>query len=110
MSSNKINKISEEIEFSDNATNFLTIWEGENNGLVRIILPAMGVRASYYDKFAEMVAVAKGGTCITTDLRGLGKYEGLKKRRRPRHSIKPKPKRSLCFGRSGPFSWPLHDA
>ena len=73
MSLNVLNRYSKKITYSDGSKNEISVWEGNNTGVVRVMIPAMGVRASYYNVFAECLTAKKGGVTITTDLRGLGK-------------------------------------
>lgn len=61
-----------EIQYSDKTTNRITIFQSkESNGITLIFLPAMGVRASYYELFA--ISLCKQGfNVITADYRGQG--------------------------------------
>jgi len=61
------------IEFKDKATVNLAVVAAttEVQGPIILILPAMGVKASYYEPFAQKL-VAKGMTTMLVDLRGLG--------------------------------------
>lgn len=59
------------IQLKDNSTTKITIYGQANSGPILLIFPAMGVKASYYEPFAEALADL-GLTTITADLRGLG--------------------------------------
>lgn len=60
------------IQYRDRTTNLITIFQSkENNCITLICLPAMGVRASYYELFATSLC-KKGFNVITADYRGHG--------------------------------------
>lgn len=62
-----------EIKYSDNTKNVLTVFSAkEKSDITLICLPAMGVRASFYDTFAENLN-SLNYNVITTDWRGQGK-------------------------------------
>ena len=61
-----------EIQYRDKTKNKLTIYKGGENSKISVIcLPAMGVRASFYKKFATQLS-AQGFNLITADWRGHG--------------------------------------
>ena len=63
----------EDINFSDNSRNKISFFSYEEEVKeVKLLLPAMGVRASYYKSFAESLARDRKTTVATIDLRGLG--------------------------------------
>ncbi len=62
-----------EIKYNDGAINTASIFFGSKNAATTLIcLPAMGVRASFYNVFAEGLS-KKGFNVITIDWRGKGK-------------------------------------
>lgn len=66
---------SQTILFRDKVTVNLDVYAPNKNikGPIILILPAMGVKASYYAPFAQTL-VDKGLTAMSVDLRGLGTY------------------------------------
>lgn len=61
-----------QITFRDDTSNQLNIFESKNKDAPLVLLyPAMGVRASYYKKFAKHLS-SIGIHCITIDWRGYG--------------------------------------
>lgn len=62
-----------EIQYRDKTTNQVTAFQTkENNEITLICLPAMGVRASYYELFATNLC-GQGFNVVTADWRGHGK-------------------------------------
>ncbi len=62
-----------EIKYSDNTKNILTVFSAKDKSDVTFIcLPAMGVRASFYENFAENLSELNYNV-VTADWRGQGK-------------------------------------
>ncbi len=62
-----------EIKYSDNTKNVLTVFSPkEHSDVTFICLPAMGVRASFYDTFADSLSQLNYNV-VTADWRGQGK-------------------------------------
>lgn len=60
------------IRFRDNTTNYLSIFDGQKEEKVIVCLPALGVKAKYYNAFAEALN-SQGNIIIVAEWRGLGK-------------------------------------
>lgn len=61
-----------EIQYNDNAENRITVFSSKTSDAATLIcLPAMGMRAKYYELFANSLC-EKGFNVITADWRGLG--------------------------------------
>lgn len=60
-----------QVSTADGATNRLTLFPASSDKAVVLLMPAMGVRASFYRPFAQSLAQA-GWHCATADLRGVG--------------------------------------
>ena len=84
------------IRFSDDTSNQLGIFEPVKNDskAILLIFPAMGVRASYYQKLAETFA-DRHYTAITADLRGHG-----------HSSERPSRKRSFGYSEIVQYDYP----
>ncbi len=62
-----------EIKYKDGASNFASVfYSSKESNTTLICLPAMGVRASFYNSFASQIS-NKGFNVITIDWRGKGK-------------------------------------
>ena len=62
----------EEIQYRDRVTNKISLFRSESEiGVTLICLPALGIRASYYEIFAKALA-SNGCHVITADYRGHG--------------------------------------
>ena len=67
------------IRMTDGSRSKLTVFSGSSHHPVCIIMPAMGVRASYYTPLADSL-VRQGLSAVTADLRGHG-YSSLRSSR-----------------------------
>ena len=74
------------ITFSDNVSNQLGVFKNEMNKKTMLFLPALGVKAAYYDKFGEHLA-ANGFNFVSMDWRGLG-YSSVRASRKVNYSYK----------------------
>lgn len=60
------------VTFPDKSRNIINIYKGNSNSHWTLILPAMGIRASYYHNLANKMSVYYDSNFVTIDLRGYG--------------------------------------